>query len=91
MSENEEESKITDNNVLKSEILDKKNKPLYKKYKKDLDLSEFIMKKAINNVDNWVIGVENQRNYKMKQDFDKEKEFKLAEQNEIKKSNRRII
>ena len=84
MSENEEESKITDNNVLKSEILDKKNKPLYKKYKKDLDLSEFIMKKAINNVDNWVIGVENQRNYKMKQDFDKEKEFKLAEQNEIK-------
>jgi hypothetical protein len=84
MSGKEEESKITDNNVLKSEILDKKNKPLYKKYKKDLDLSEFIMKKAINNVDNWVIGVENQRNYKMKQDFDKEKEFKLAEQNEIK-------
>jgi hypothetical protein len=84
MSGQEEESKITDNNVLKSEILDKKNKPLYKKYKKDLDLSEFIMKKAINNVDNWVIGVENQRNYKMKQDFDKEKEFKLAEQNEIK-------
>ena len=84
MSGKEEESKITDNNVLKSEILDKKNRPLYKKYKKDLDLSEFIMKKAINNVDNWVIGVENQRNYKMKQDFDKEKEFKLAEQNEIK-------
>ena len=42
------------------------------------------MKKAINNVDNWVIGVENQRNYKMKSDFDNEKEFKLAEQNEIK-------
>ena len=62
----------------------KKNRPLYNKYKKDLDLSEFMMKKAINNVDNWVIGVENQRNYKMKSDFDKEKEFKLAEQNEIK-------
>ena len=83
MSE-KEESKMKEKNVSKSEIIEKRNKPLYNKYKKDLDLSEFIMKKAINNVDNWVIGVENQRNYKMRSDFDNEKEFKLAEQNEIK-------
>ena len=62
----------------------KSNRPLYDKYKKDLEISEFLMKKAITNIDSWVIGVENQRNYKMKCDFDNEKEFKLAEQNEIK-------
>ena len=87
MSQNEEDSKLAENISQESEtkeIDQKKNRPLYNKYKRDLDLSEFIMKKAINNVDNWVIGVENQRNYKMKSDFDNEKEFKLAEQNEIK-------
>ena len=87
MSDKEEESKIIDKKIKKLENKTEKPKKkgdLYKKYKKDLDLSEFLMKKAINNVDNWVIGVENQRNYKMKSDFDKEKEFKLAEQNEIK-------
>ena len=87
MSQNEEDSKSAEVIVQEpetKEIEQKKNRPLYNKYKKDLDLSEFIMKKAINNVDNWVIGVENQRNYKMKSDFDNEKEFKLAEQNEIK-------
>ena len=86
MSEKEEESKIIEKKIKKSESKEKpkKNRPLYNKYKKDLDLSEFIMRKAINNVDNWVLGVENHRNYKMKSDFDNEKEFKLAEQNEIK-------
>ena len=87
MSDKEEESKIIDKKIKKLENKTEKPKKkgdLYKKYKKDLDLSEFLMKKAINNVDNWVIGVENQRNYKMQSDFDKEKEFKLAEQNEIK-------
>ena len=87
MSDKQEESKIIDKNLKKLESKAEKPKKkgdLYNKYKKDLDLSEFLMKKAINNVDNWVIGVENQRNYKMKSDFDKEKEFKLAEQNEIK-------
>ena len=87
MSDKEEESKIIDKKIKKLENKTEKPKKkgdLYKKYKKDLDLSEFLMKKAINNVDNWVIGVEYQRNYKMKSDFDKEKEFKLAEQNEIK-------
>ena len=78
MSEKEEESKIIEKKIKKSESKEKpkKNRPLYNKYKKDLDLSEFIMRKAINNVDNWVLGVENHRNYKMKSDFDNEKEFK---------------
>ena len=87
MSDKEEESKIVDKKSDKDENQnnqEKKNRSLYNKYKKDLGLSEFIMRKAINNVDNWVLGVENQRNYKMKSDFDNEKEFKLAEQNEIK-------
>ena len=85
MLDKEEESKLIEKKLKKSESQEKqKNRPLYNKYKKDLALSQFIMRKAINNVDNWVIGVENQRNYKMKSDFDNEKEFKLAEQNEIK-------
>ena len=31
----------------------KKVRPLYDKYKRDLDLSQFIMKQAINNVDGY--------------------------------------
>ena len=61
----------------------KKDRPLYDKYKRDLDLSQFIMKQAINNVDGWVIGVENHRNYKMESEFNKEKDYKLVEQNAI--------
>ena len=62
----------------------KKVRPLYDKYKRDLDLSQFIMKQAINNVDGWVLDVENHRNYKMESDFNKERDYKMVEQNEIK-------
>ena len=41
------------------------------------------MKQAINNVDGWVIDVENHRNYKMESEFNKEKDYKLVEQNAI--------
>ena len=61
----------------------KKVRPLYDKYKRDLDLSQFIMKQAINNVDGWVIDVENHRNYKMESEFNKEKDYKLVEQNAL--------
>ena len=61
-----------------------KHRSLYDKYRKDLDISQFIVKKAINSVDNWVLDVENHRNYKMESEFNKEKEFKIAEQNSIK-------
>ena len=61
-----------------------KHRLLYDKYRKDLDISQFIVKKAINSVDNWVLDVENHRNYKMESEFNKEKEFKIAEQNSIK-------
>ena len=62
----------------------KKERPLFEKYKKDLDISQFIMKRAIGSVENWVLDIENHRNYKMESEFNKEKDFKLAEQNEIK-------
>lgn len=59
-------------------------KLLYDKLKKDLGLSEFAMRKAMSNVENWVLDVESHRNFKMQTDFDKEKEAKLNEQNKIK-------
>ena len=62
----------------------KKSRALYEKYKKDLELSQFVMKQAINNVDGWVLDVENHRNYKMEADFNKERDYKMVEQNEIK-------
>ena len=62
----------------------KKERPLYDKYKRDLDISQFMMRKAINSVDNWVLDVENHRNYKMESDFNKERDFKMIEQDEIK-------
>ena len=62
----------------------KKERHLYDKYKRDLDLSQFILRKAINNVDGWVLDMENHRNYKMESEFNKEREFKILEQNEIK-------
>ena len=62
----------------------KKERHLYDKYKRDLDLSQFILRKAINNVDGWVLDMENHRNYKMESEFNKEREFKMLEQNEIK-------
>ena len=35
-------------------------------------------------MDNWVLDVENHRNYKMESEFNKERDFKMIEQNEIK-------
>ena len=59
-------------------------KNLLENYRKDLALSEFSMKNAINNIEDWVKNNENQRNYKMKSEFEREKEYKLEEQAEIK-------
>ena len=64
--------------------LKKKERSLYDKYRKDLDISQFIIKRAIDNVDNWVLDVENHRNYKMESEFNKERDYKMVEQNEIK-------
>ena len=59
-------------------------KNLLESYRKDLALSEFSMKNAISNIEDWVKNNENQRNYKMKSEFEREKEYKLEEQAEIK-------
>ena len=59
-------------------------KNLLENYRKDLALSEFSMKNAISNIEDWVKNNENQRNYKMKSEFEREKEYKLEEQAEIK-------
>ena len=86
MSENQKEQDLKEKkeNSEQEDNQPKKERQLYNKFKKDLDLSNFVVKNAINSINSWVIGVENHRNYKMKQEFDKEKEFKLSEQNEIK-------
>ena len=89
MSQQETKQEIKKNNKQKNKEEEpkeekKKNRPLYDKYKRDLDISQFMMKKAIDSVDSWVLDVENHRNYKMESDFNKEKDFKMLEQNEIK-------
>ena len=84
MSQKEEKKENKEkNNKEEPKEEKKKVRPLYDKYKRDLDLSQFIMKQAINNVDGWVIDVENHRNYKMESEFNKEKDYKLVEQNAI--------
>ena len=89
MSQQETKQEIKKNNKHKNKEEEpkeekKKDRPLYDKYKRDLDISQFMMKKAIDSVDSWVLDVENHRNYKMESDFNKEKDFKMLEQNEIK-------
>ena len=61
----------------------KTGKELYESYKRDLGISQFTMKRAINSVGEWIAGVETQRNLQMKNDFDEEREFKLEKQREI--------
>ena len=53
-------------------------------YRKDLALSNFNMRTSINSIEEWVKGNENQRNFKMRSEFEREKEYKLEEQAEIK-------
>ena len=86
MSQNEvkPEVKQKKNKIESPKEEKKKERPLFEKYKKDLDISQFIMKRAIGSVENWVLDIENHRNYKMESEFNKEKDFKMAEQNEIK-------
>ena len=56
---------------------------MYESNKKDLALSEFTMKSAINNVENWVKNGELKRDIEMKAEFEREKEYKLNEQKEV--------
>jgi len=58
-------------------------KDLYSSYKRDLSLSNFTVKRAIKNVGQWIMNVENNRNLQIRSDFDEEKEYKLEKQKEI--------
>ena len=58
-------------------------KDLYSSYKSDLSLSNFTLKRAIKNVGQWIMNVENNRNLQIRSDFDEEKEYKLEKQKEI--------
>ena len=58
-------------------------KDLYSSYKRDLSLSNFTLKRAIKNVGQWIMNVENNRNLQIRSDFDEEKEYKLEKQKEI--------
>ena len=58
-------------------------KDLYSSYKRDLSLSNFTLKRAIKNVCQWIMNVENNRNLQIRSDFDEEKEYKFEKQKEI--------
>ena len=70
-------------NSMKNIFKRKSTQDLYASYKRDLGISHFNMKRAIQNVGQWIINVENNRNLQMRSDFDEEKEFKLKKQKEI--------
>ena len=70
-------------NSMKNIFKRKSTQDLYASYKRDLGISHFNMKRAIQNVGQWIINVENNRNLQMRSDFDEEKEYKLKKQKEI--------
>ena len=65
----------------KKSIKDFKN--LYKSYKRDIGVSNFTLKRAIKKVGEWVLTNEIHRNVKMKDNFDKEIEYKMEKKKEI--------
>ena len=64
--------------------ISKRAKSLYNASKKNINESEKTIRSAINKIEYWVKNGENQRNFKMKSEFEREKEYKLEEQSEIK-------
>lgn len=60
------------------------NQKLFDNYKRDIGLYEFTMHKAIKSVEDWVKNVKTERAYKMRNDFDEEKEKKIEKQYAIK-------
>ena len=66
------------------EDLNLKTKALYEESKKKLEPYELNMKHTIKNIEEMVKTGERQRNYKIRSEFEREKEYKLEEQDEIK-------
>ena len=73
------------NNSNKENNVKKKKKVLYEASKKQLEPYQKNMIITIKNIEEMVKNNEKQRNYKMKSEFEREKECKLEEQSDIKK------
>ena len=94
LEEEKEKEKQEKNSQDDSSLMESDEKPkikgeistqkLYENYKRDIGLSEFNMHKAIKSVEEWVKNVKTERAYKMRNDFDEEKEKKLEKQFAIK-------
>ena len=67
-----------------NEELNLNAKELYEESKKKLEPYHLNMKNTIKNIEEMVRTGERQRNYKIKSEFEREKEYKLEEQDEIK-------
>ena len=68
----------------KKEELNINSKELYEESKKKLEPYHLKMKYTIKNIEEMVKTGERQRNYKIRSEFEREKEYKLEEQDEIK-------
>ena len=73
--------KSSNNNIK----ITKKKKVLYEQSKKQIEPYQIGLIKTINNIEEIVRKGEKERNYKMKSEFEREKEYKLEEQIDIKK------
>ena len=83
----EDNNSVTSNTESASESQNELNinsKALYEESKKKLEPYQLKMIETIKNIENMVKTGERQRNYKIKSEFEREKEYKLEEQDEIK-------
>ena len=83
----EEDMSVTSNTesaYSKKEELNINSKELYEESKKKLEPYQLKMKYTIKNIEEMVKTGERQRNYKIRSEFEREKEYKLEEQDEIK-------
>ena len=81
ISSNEESSSYSKK---ENQELNMKSKALYEESKKKLEPYQLNMLETIKNIEEMVKKGERQRNYKIKSEFEREKEYKLEEQDEIK-------
>ena len=81
ISSNEESSSYSKK---ENQELNLKSKALYEESKKKLEPYQLNMLETIKNIEEMVKKGERQRNYKIKSEFEREKEYKLEEQDEIK-------
>jgi hypothetical protein len=87
INRSEEDMSLSDENSSKSSQSDKNKvniKLLYEKSKKQIEPYQLKMILTIKNIEEMVKNGEKQRNYKMRSEFEREKEYKLEEQSDIK-------